>query len=92
MQYKCDILNLPKSVFLFLPQIKISLDHFPNMLGFFICELGQIQRLPCNGARHRKDSAASGLQGTNRQERVVKNFLCALTKPLKTDLRDKNIQ
>lgn len=46
------VIDIPKSVLLFLPQVKISLDDFPNMLGLFICELGEIQLLACCGARH----------------------------------------
>lgn len=46
--------NLPESVFLFLPEVKIPLDNGPNMLGLCIRQLGQVQLLACTFSRHER--------------------------------------
>lgn len=47
-----DLSNLPKPVFLLLPQVKIPLDNFQHMLSLLICELGEVQLFACSAARH----------------------------------------
>lgn len=35
--------SLPQSLLFRLAEVKISLDHLPDVFGLFICETGQIQ-------------------------------------------------
>ncbi len=71
-----DLFNLPKPVLLLLPQVKISLDDFPNMFGLLICKLGEIQLLACCGARHNCEFNACELDSclVLGYSRVIKKY------------------
>lgn len=49
----------PQSVFLFLPQVKVSLDDGPDVLRLVVRQLGEIQALCCRGLRHDEERGTS---------------------------------
>lgn len=81
MRDSFDLSNLPKPVFLFLPQVKIPLDNFPHMLSLLICELGKVQLFACSGAKHSEadvwklaDFLPQGHKGIINNKTILKCF------------------
>lgn len=46
------VLHSPQSVLFFLPQVKVSLDDGPDVLGLVVRQLGEVQGLSRRGRRH----------------------------------------